>query len=325
MTLCGSCVAVEYPYECIFWDSYISGKPCPLLNTPYQKYCPSCNTEFVEKTMEEYEEKANLLIETTRLTNIVESLPSTFIPEVRPTDSERIKCMKVIKEIGHPIIAVSISKFFDGSNETSLFRKASGQGLHGLYHFDGKILLTTDVQNELCNLFLRKTDYFVKVIRSLSPDYVTTPDTYTYYNLPAAISRLKIAQTLLTLPAWNETECPVIGLVLGSNLMQIHHYALTLLKLGIRLFAYPCYEMRLLRMDKLIRIRINHLRQRLKCKVLVLSCGPGSGRRFVDADYYSTLSWSISSNPKRSLCRLIALSERRATQRCLMINGCWKS
>ena len=310
-------MAVEYPYECVFWDSYISGKACPLLNTTYRRLCPSCNTDFVERAVRETEEKASLSIQDIHLTNVVETLPSVFVPEVRPTDSERIKSMMIIKEIGHPVIAVSISKFFNGSNETFLLKRAKALGLHDLYDYGGKILLTTDVQNDLCDLFLRKPDYFVKVVRSLSPDYVTTPDTYTYNNLPAAISRIKIAETLLTVPMWDEIECPIIGLVLGSNMMQIHRYASKLFELGLQLLAYPCYEMRLLKMDQLIRLRIDYLRQKLQRKVLTLSCGPGSGKRFVNADYYSTLSWTTSSNPEKSLRRLIALSERRTKQEVL--------
>lgn len=60
--------------------------------------------------------------------------------------------------------------------------QASSKGLHDYFGFNGKILLSTVMPDELIDR-LETKDYF-KLINDLKPDATMVPDNYTYTDVP---------------------------------------------------------------------------------------------------------------------------------------------
>jgi hypothetical protein len=258
--------------------------------------------------------------------NPATKLPASFIPEVMPTKTERQPAISIIKEVNVPIIAVSLQNFFNRVRETPLLTQARKVGLKDFFNYSGEIILTTDVNDRLCDKFIENVHYFRTIVENLKPDYFTTFDTYTYSNVPACIARIKMQQALHSSNKLLDSESKVIGLSLGATPDQIYHYVEELKKMGCRIIAYPVYEFRRKNDTYSIRWR-TFLSRKLDVKTLLLSCSPGaSAPRKVYADYYSTYSWFTSINStdpnvykkrKRKLIRMIELGNKYSKQTCL--------
>ncbi|MBI2125900.1 MAG: hypothetical protein HYU02_01080 [Thaumarchaeota archaeon] len=151
-------------------------------------------------------------------------------------------------------------------------------------------MLTTDIKDVFCDEILSDIGKFAKLVKALAPDYMTTLDSYTYYNIPAYISRVNILRTIIGAKEIADLNVKFVGLVLGSNLYQIREHIIALKKMGCNLFAYPCYELRRDGQHELLRARTSLVRE-YGGKLLALSCSPWRGRREILADYYSTHSW----------------------------------
>src|SRR3989442_1225951 len=175
------------------------------------------------------------------------SLAAPYLPEIKPLSTDKLRGMEVVRSLQYPAIAISLEGFYrDYIHERPQLRQAKKVGLHAFLNYEGEITLTTDVNDFLCDRLLVNQSYMVKTINDLNPDNVTTPDSFTYHNLPAHISRRNMNSVLESLQNYQDVRCKVIGLVLGSNSAQITGFALRLRESGLKLFAYPCFELRLL-------------------------------------------------------------------------------
>ena len=251
------------------------------------------------------------------------SLPSSFIPEIMSMGRDNQEALLIADEVGASIIAVSLQNFFHGTRETNLLRKARQSGLHTYFGYPGEIILTTDVKDRLCDLFVENPNYFRTMIEQLKPDYLTTFDTYTYSNVPACISRIKILEATLSSYRLMDVPCKIVGLALGATPDQVYNHVEVLTKLGCKIIAHPVYEFRKESDTDSIRWRI-WLSKKLEAKVLLLSCSPGlTARRRVYSDYYSSWSWfsSVSSRDgnahrkrKAKLLRMISLAKKCSGQ-----------
>ena len=101
-----------------------------------------------------------------------------FIPEIDATDERSWVWMD-----GFQVSAVFVPLWQLLANEDVL-AQASSKGLHNYLGFDGKILLSTVMPDELIDK-LRTEDYF-KLINDLKPDATMIPDNYTYTDVPRA-------------------------------------------------------------------------------------------------------------------------------------------
>lgn len=258
--------------------------------------------------------------------NPATKLPSFFVPEIMPMRNERETAISMVKAAGVPIIAISLQNFFHGKREKSLLTEARKRGLHDFLNYAGEIVLTTDVDDQLCNKFMENPAYFVSLVRKLEPEYLTTFDTYTYSNVPACISRLKMLETLISMKNLADLDCKIIGLALGATPAQVFNYVRTLMTMGCRIIAHPVYEFRRGKdpdNNYSIRWRILLSREQ-KAKVMLLSCSPSiTGRMRVYADYYSSWSWfsSVKSQDqkvyekrKAKLARMIKLGNKHSGQ-----------
>jgi hypothetical protein len=291
LDICQVCNAHEYPNECWYLTKRLTGQQAPPSVEALLSKHPSRDIPPLMKKLGELRTEADSVVRRLRLKNVADSLPSSYIPEVRPVGSDSRVAIQVVSKLGFPIIVVSLEKFYHGIEETGELRQAKKVGLRKFLRYDGLILLTTDVRNRLCDFFLDKPDYFVLTVNALAPDYVTTFDSYTYYDLPTYISEIGICRTLIALESLDQVESKVIGLVLGSNSLQVLNHSRQLIEVGIKLLAYPSYEFRRQRTDEILSLRLSVLRHYLRTPVLALSCSANPSQRVIRADYYSSLSW----------------------------------
>ena len=330
--LCVSCVTSLPPFQCCYQEFLLTKRECNFGRCFFTKYCPHANiNSFREKqkavlNLLKYDRKAIFK-------NPATSLPANFVPEVMPMKKECEQALAILKEVETPIIAVSLQNFFDGVRETSLLTRARRDGLNKFFDYSGQILLTTDVKDRLCDKFVENVNYFRALIESLKPDYLTTFDTYTYSNIPACISRIKMQQALASSRKLVDLDCKTIGLSLGATPDQVLEYVKELKKMGSRIVAFPVYEFRKKNDTFSIRWRI-FLARKLKLKTLLLSCSPGSSaQRKVYADYYSSYSWFASTNSrkqnaferrKKRVIRMIDLGVKHSKQRSLLGDQKWE-
>lgn len=320
--VCKSCVLYFSPFHCCYHEFLLTQRECNFRKCFFTKYCPHVN-------LESFKTKERRLIEILKDTakgvfrTAATSLPSSFIPEVMPMKKDRQEAMSIVRDMEIPIIAVSLQNFFRGTRETSLLRKARRLGLHNFFDYSGEIILTTDVKNRLCDKFLENTGYFRVLVEKLKPEYLTTFDTYTYSNIPACISRIKMLKAISSSYELLNLDCKIIGLALGATPDQVYSHVQTLIQLGCKIVAHPVYEFRKDADTYSIRWRVL-LSKRLQEKVLLLSCSPGlTARMRVYANYYSSWSWfsSVSSKDKNAyrkrkakLSRMITLGKKYSRQ-----------
>lgn len=267
--------------------------------------------------------------------NSAKDLPSNYIPEVMPSKNQRKEAISLIKLANVPIIAISLQNFFYGLNENPLLRQARKKGLHNFLKYQGKIMLTTDVKDRLCDHFVQNPKYFNSLVQQLNPDYLTTFDTYTYSNIPTGIARIKMLEVVSVLEHLLDLDCKIIGLSLGAIPEQVMAYTELLKNIGCKIIAHPVYEFRKFADINSIRWRLASSKK-LGLKTLLLSCTPGfySARKLY-SDYYSSWSWfsSISSKDglaytkcEKKLNKILNLSKNCSQQVTFGDNliGCWK-
>lgn len=324
--VCESCVLSSTPFQCCYYEFLLTHRECKFGKCFFTKCCPHAN-------LKSFRDKEKRLVDILgNLNNVFKSpatsLPSTFVPEVMPMQKERERAISIIKDIDVPSIVVSLQNFFRGTRETSLLAEARKRGLHEFLNYAGEIVLTTDVDDRLCDKFVENPDYLVSAVKKLKPEYLTTFDTYTYSNVPACIARLKMREVMSSMDKLLYLDCKIIGLALGATPAQIYGYVQTLIAMGCHIIAHPVYELRKGKNPEThsIRWRIR-LSKELKAKVLLLSCSPGiTGRMRVYADYYSSWSWysSVNSKDKKAyekrkakLSRMIELGKKYSGQTIL--------
>ena len=321
-SLCKSCVLCRTPFECCYQEFLLTKRECNFGKCFFTPYCPHADLKTSRKkegtllkTLEE--------VGTFRFQRSATSLPSHFIPEIIPRSRDQRESLAIVKDIGVPIAAVSLQNFFRGVRETSDLSIARRIGLHRFLHYDGRILLTTDVKDRLCDHFLENINYFKGIVEQLAPDCLTTFDTYTYSNIPASIARVKTLEATAALRKLIDLDCEIIGLALGATPDQVYSHVELLTKLGCKIVAHPVYELRRGADTASIRWRI-WLSEKFGVKTLLLSCSPGfTARRRVYSNYYSSWSWFSSVNSrdtnayqkrKAKLRRMIALGKKCSEQ-----------
>jgi len=125
-------------------------------------------------------------------------------------------------------------------NESAL-SKVSSKGLHDYLGFDGKILLSTVMQDELIEK-LKRDDYF-KLIADLRPDATMVPDDYAYTDMPLYQSWSQTVHLVNFADDFLDLDIPAIGLVKGANLHQIYWSLQKEIEMGYVSFVMPAREL----------------------------------------------------------------------------------
>lgn len=301
---CGTCTLLGFSDECCLYECHVLNYHCDCTNCFFKTECPYFSDTF----REQYISLLDKCLSTSYIfNNVAKDLPSSYVPEVKVSGKNKAS-ISIINDLGLPIIAISLQEFINPLSTRKVSKKlavAMKKGLHDFLKYDGEIILTLDVRDELCNDILRRPNFYIDIFNKLVPEYVTTFDAYTYLNIPSAISTLKMLQVYVANSFLVNFDGRVIGLQLGATPFQLYLFTKALLKQNLKIIAVPAYELRRQKLDKIIQYRLDLIRS-LGGKTFALSCGPGIAKnRSIYANFYSTFSWySFTMNPQKRVEKL---------------------
>jgi len=123
----------------------------------------------------------------------------------------------------------------------SLLSEVSRVGLHNHLGFDGKIVLSTIMPDEMVDR-LSPEDY-LSFMSDLRPDATMIPDNYTYMDDPLHLSWSQTIRLVRNALAFSELDIPTIGLIKGATPEQVSWSTKQLIRMGYRSFALPAREL----------------------------------------------------------------------------------
>jgi len=209
-----------------------------------------------------------------------------FVPVVRLTDERSW----FWENLSLPWIVVRLAELV---KDKALMQRVSSRGLHDFLGFDGKILLSTVMEDELLDA-LTPNDY-VRMINDIRPDATMTPDSYTYHDDPLCFSWEQTLKQAAFSRAFSELDIPIVGLVKGVIWKQIAWSAERAIELGCSSFAIPSRELAQQGLlDGKISAVINALRKDREDAQLLLY-GLSYPLRKRGEFTYSGLSWFIGA------------------------------
>ena len=135
-----------------------------------------------------------------------------FVPVIRLTDERSWFWDDFLL----PWIVVRLAELV---KDKALMQSVSSRGLHDFLGFDGKILLSTVMEDELLDA-LTPNDY-LGMINEIRPDATMTPDSYTYLDDPLCLSWEQTLKQAAFSRAFSELDIPVVGLIKGVIWKQI--------------------------------------------------------------------------------------------------------
>jgi len=208
-----------------------------------------------------------------------------FIPVVRLTD----KKSWFWNDISLPWIIVRLAELI---KDKALMQSISSRGLHDFLGFDGKILLSTVMEDELLDKLT--PDDYIGMINDIRPDATMTPDSYTYQDGPLCLSWEQTLKQAAYSSTFSELDIPVVGLIKGVIWKQIAWSAKKAIELGCDSLVIPSRELaKLGLLDGMISAVMSVLRKSEDAQVLLYGLSyPRRGRgKFV----CSGLSWFIGA------------------------------
>ncbi|MGC8831424.1 MAG: hypothetical protein ACP5PQ_02435 [Thermoproteota archaeon] len=123
----------------------------------------------------------------------------------------------------------------------NMLAQACSKGLHDYLGFDGRILLSTVMPDELIDK-LETNDYF-RLVNDLRPDATMVPDNYTYTDVPLYQSWSQTIRLISFANNFLKLDVPLIGLVKGANLRQMDWAVRRQVEMGYVSFAMPAREL----------------------------------------------------------------------------------
>jgi len=213
----------------------------------------------------------------------------SFIPEIDVVDQR-----SWFWKGGFQVSAVFVPLWQLLINE-DILAQASSRGLHDYLGFDGKILLSTVMPDELIDK-LRTEDYF-KLINDLKPDATMIPDNYTYTDVPLYQSWFQTIRLISFANDFLKLDTPLIGLVKGANLRQMDWAVRKQVEMGYASFAMPARELfEEERLDEFLPYILMSLKRRFRTKKSdfeFLLYGVGRKLWMYKDISYSNLSWFL--------------------------------
>ncbi len=123
----------------------------------------------------------------------------------------------------------------------NLLEDVSSKGLHDFLGFNGKIFLSMVMPDELLDK-LRLKDYF-RLVENLGPDATMIPDNYTYVDDPLFLSWSQTVKLVSLANDFLKLDTPLIGLIKGSNPLQVDWAIRRQVEMGYVSFAMPAREL----------------------------------------------------------------------------------
>src|SRR5713226_1748624 len=110
--LCGTCNALEAPWECCYWDEK-QGSADRFQDLIFHANHGRLHSQSWRSQLDVAHKEAGEVISTLQVKE-AQSFNSHFIPEVKLADRDRAKALEIVRRLEIPIIAVSLGEFFDG-------------------------------------------------------------------------------------------------------------------------------------------------------------------------------------------------------------------
>ena len=137
-----------------------------------------------------------------------------------------------------PMIVVGLAELIA---KHDILSQASKTGLHDFLGYDGRIILSTIMPDELIDELEHK-DY-LRLITELKPDVTMIPDNYTYFDDPLYLSWSQTIRLARNAFSFLELEMPVIALIKGAVPDQVSWSMQRLIEMGYVTFALPAREL----------------------------------------------------------------------------------
>lgn len=318
-------------YKCCYWR-YLKGEVECSKKCECRRLCrsrPDIKIKALRVNLTEIPD----FVKSKRFQKTCNGFSDLFIPEIKPYRGELKEAINSVKKADVKSLTISLLHFITpkGRFNKRFYRVKRAGGLHSFLNFDGKIILTTDIPNILCDRI--DADRLCLYVESLKPDCITTFDTYYHDDQPTFITQIKMYETLeKTVRLSDKIKSPVIGLAIGPSNKLFEWYARCLVKLGCNLLAIPCFESRSRGSKKAGLGKIAERIQMIKSihpdiQILLLSCSP-SYPKVYGANYYSSYaSWWMVDGENSFKKRVEKLkkykrdAERYSKQRLVRKNG----
>jgi len=213
------------------------------------------------------------------------------LPEFTPTISLTDRRSWFWPDLQIPWIAVRLSELIKGKGT---MRELVSRGLHDFLGFEGKVLLSTVMEDELLDK-LRPSDY-LKMIEEIRPDATMTPDVYTYVDDPFSLSWAQTFKHIAYARAFADLGIPVVGLVKGAIAKQVTYSTEKLCELGCQNFVIPSRELAMLDLlDGHVLTVITTLRKKGTVAPVLLYGLTYPLKRWRKNLVYSGMSWFIDA------------------------------
>lgn len=216
---------------------------------------------------------------------------SRFVPEIDTTDQRSWFWREGVQL---PMIFVPLWQLLLND---AVLSKASSMGLHDYLGFNGKILLSTVMPDELIDKLT--TEDYSKLIKELRPEATMVPDNYTYTDVPLHQSWSQTIRLASFANDFLELDVPAIGLVKGGNLRQMDWVLRKEIEMGYVSFAMPARELYIEgSMNEYLPYVLMSLKRNArvhKREFELLLYGVGQKLRRYNGISYSNLSWFIEA------------------------------
>jgi len=210
---------------------------------------------------------------------------SRLIPLVNPCDKRTFAHDYL--EGTFSMVAVQLWKLMRSG---PAYRLALSKGLNRMLKFDGKILISSVMPDAY--IVQRGVGWFIKAIKELKPDVVTTWDVPTYSDHPKKASLSWLLASLEAARRMSvELDTPMIGLVAGADLPQVELSSTCLRAMGFEHQALACQELLMGRQQGYLRSCASVVARNCNDLTLLSCSHPNLYEEFKMADHFVGMSW----------------------------------
>lgn len=248
-----------------------------------------------------------------------ERIKDKFIPRL---ELSKYQLINDIKKAGIDTIAISALEFFTPKSKfTKITRKIrTVNGIHNYLDFDGNIILTTNMLDSMCDVL--SSDLYLRLIKAIKPDIITTFDTYYYDDQPYFITKLKLYETIKkNMELAHKTDKPVIAMSIGSYSNLFTWFNSTLFQMGCQYYMIPCYYFPFDYKNGIKRIpdKVSILKQiDEKIKIILIGASPIKTRKlYLINNFSSGLTVNKSKNKYSQIIKYKNLAEDLSYQKTL--------
>lgn len=220
-------------------------------------------------------------------------LPTIDISPIKKAQNQ----INIVRKVELDAISISLSRLIS-SNKNKIIKDNYKVNLHDLLDFDGKIMLTSNIRDNLCEKLLNHSNRYIEELKILKPDIITTFDANFYIDQPLFITLYQMYRILKANEALGrigiEQVCLIPPMVHPFFEIMIEKA----LQLNYKVLGVPLLEINRERIyryrDNLIN-SLNWFKKKKKFKSLLISTNPNS---LLLVDYFSSQTWVKIKNVK---------------------------